>query len=113
MYEHRKQPLASRSKFYARLLNNIFIAVIILSISLFIGIVGYHFTEGFSWLDSVHQSSMILGGMGPVIVDFKTTAGKLFSSAYALFCGIIFITNIGIILAPIAHRLYHRLHMEE
>jgi hypothetical protein len=56
---------------------------------------------------------MILGGMGPVIVDFKTTAGKLFSSAYALFCGIIFITNIGIILAPIAHRLYHRLHMEE
>lgn len=113
MYEHRKQPLASRSRFYARILNNIFIALIVLTISLFIGIIGYHYTEGISWIDSLHQSSMILGGMGPVIVDFNTTGGKLFSSAYALFCGIVFITNIGIILAPIAHRLYHRLHMEE
>jgi len=54
---------------------------------------------------------MILSGMGPV-VEIKTTGGKLFSSFYALFSGIAFITNIGIILAPAAHRLFHRLHVE-
>jgi hypothetical protein len=64
------------------------------------------------WIDALHNASMILSGMGPV-VEIKTVSGKLFSSFYALFSGIAFITNIGIILAPAAHRLFHRLHMEE
>jgi hypothetical protein len=55
---------------------------------------------------------MILSGMGPVI-EVNTVSGKVFSSFYALFSGIVFITNIGIILAPALHRMYHRLHFEE
>jgi len=55
---------------------------------------------------------MILSGMGPVI-EIKNTTGKWFSSLYALFSGIVFITNIGIILAPAIHRLFHVLHVEE
>jgi len=50
--------------------------------------------------------------MGPV-VEIKTVAGKWFSSAYALFSGVVFITNIGIILAPALHRMFHRLHLGE
>jgi len=45
-------------------------------------------------------------------VEIKTMGGKIFSSAYALFSGIIFITNVGVILAPAMHRLFHRLHLE-
>lgn len=81
-------------------------------VCLLIGITGYHFTAGIPWLDSLHNASMILGGMGPV-VEITTVGGKWFSSVYALFCGVIFITNVGVILAPVAHRLIHRLHMEE
>ena len=77
-----------------------------------IGVFGYHYTGDIPWLDSLHNASMILAGMGPV-VEIKTTIGKWFSSLYALFCGVIFITNIGIILAPVAHRLFHRLNLEE
>ena len=83
-----------------------------MAISLLIGIIGYHYLGDASWLDAVHNSSMILGGMGPVI-EITSVSGKLFSSAYALFCGVIFITNVGIILAPALHRLFHRLHLEE
>ena len=50
--------------------------------------------------------------MGPV-VTIETVEGKWFSSIYALFCGVIFISNIGIILAPTIHRIMHRLHMNE
>jgi hypothetical protein len=50
--------------------------------------------------------------MGPVVV-IKSDGGKLFSSVYALFSGVVFITNVGIILAPAIHRLFHRLHVEE
>lgn len=111
MYEHRKQPLAKPTIFYYRVLKNIIFAMIIMTFCLIIGIMGYHYTEGSNWLDSLHQSSMILSGMGPVI-NIQTDAGKWFSSAYALFSGVVFITNIGLILAPALHRLFHKLHLE-
>ena len=113
MYEHHQQPLASRAKYYSRLLNNILLAFSIMGVFLAIGVLGYHYTEGIPWLDSVHQASMILSGMGPIVIDFHTISGKLFSSAYALFSGVVFITNMGLILAPAAHRLFHSLHLKE
>ena len=112
MYEHRKQPLASRSTFYQRILKNIIIALIIMAVCLVIGIAGYHYLGEVPWIDSIHNASMILGGMGPV-VEIKSDTGKIFSSAYALFSGVIFITNVGVILAPALHRIFHRLHLED
>jgi len=97
--------------FYQRVLKNILLAIAVMIICLIIGIFGYHYTANIPWLDAVHNSSMILSGMGPV-VEIKTIAGKWFSSFYALFSGVVFITNIGIILAPVMHRMFHRLHLE-
>ena len=111
MYEHRKQKLASMAIFYQRVLKNILLAVVVLSICLVIGVFGYHYTANIPWLDAIHNASMILSGMGPV-VEIKTVTGKWFSSFYALFSGVVFITNIGIILAPAMHRIFHRLHLE-
>lgn len=112
MYEHKSQPLLKPREFYQRVLKNLLFACGVLAFCLIIGIVGYHATAGVPWIDAVHNASMILSGMGPVI-EIKTTSGKLFSSFYALFSGVIFITNIGIILAPAIHRLIHRLHLQE
>ncbi len=112
MYEHRKQPLASKATFYQRVLKNIIIAFMIMAVCLVIGVAGYHFLAEASWIDALHNASMILSGMGPVI-EIQTTAGKLFSSAYALFSGVVFITNVGVILAPAVHRIFHRLHLNE
>nr|WP_294903094.1 hypothetical protein [uncultured Lacibacter sp.] len=112
MYEHKRQPLASKKIYYKRIARNLFIAFGILSLCLLIGIFGYHYTAGIGWLDSLHNASMILSGMGPV-VTIETTAGKWFSSFYALFSGVVFITNIGLILTPAVHRIFHRLHIEE
>ena len=112
MYEHRKQKLAPMSTFYQRILKNILLAVAVMFICIIIGILGYHYTADIPWLDAIHNSSMILSGMGPV-VEIKTVAGKWFSSFYALFSGVVFITNIGIILAPVMHRMFHRLHLED
>lgn len=112
MYEHRKQPLASKAIFYSRVLKNIFIALFIIAICLAIGTAGYRYTADMSWLDAFHNASMILSGMG-LVDHVSSDTGKIFSSVYALFSGIAFITNIGIILAPALHRIYHRMHIEE
>jgi hypothetical protein len=112
MYEHKKQPLAPLPVYYRRLARSLFLALSVLFISLMIGIMGYHFFGRIPWLDAIHNASMILSGMGPV-VEINTVVCKWFSSCYALFSGVIFITNIGLILAPAAHRLFHKLHLQE
>ena len=111
MYEHKKQKVVPIKTFYKRVLINILLALAIIVVCLIIGIVGYHYTADIPWLDAVHNASMILSGMGPV-VEITTDVGKWFSSIYAIFSGVVFITNMGIILAPAIHRLYHRIHLE-
>lgn len=80
-------------------------------IALGIGVCGYHFIEKIPWIDSILNASMILGGMGPV-TELKTTAGKLFASAYALFSGLTFLAATGVILTPVIHRMFHRFHLD-
>jgi len=112
MYEHRTQPLLPRRLFLLRMLRHGLLALIIVLFSLGIGVVGYHVAAGLSWLDALLNASMILGGMGPVN-ELHTVAGKLFASAYALFSGVAFLATVGILVAPLAHRLFHHLHLEE
>jgi hypothetical protein len=111
-YEHKSEPLATRKVFYNRLFRNAVVAGVILSICLIIGVIGYRYAGPMSWLDALHNASMILSGMGPV-AEVKTAMGKIFSSFYALFSGVAFITNIGMLIAPIVHRFFHILHAEE
>lgn len=112
MYEHKKQPLAPKKVFYKRIGRSLLFSGVVLLISLAIGVVGYHYTTGMDWLDALLNASMILSGMGPVDI-LTSTSGKWFASFYALFSGVIFITNIGLILAPAIHRIMHSLHVEE
>ena len=111
-FEHKKQKIAPPGVFYRRILKNILIATIVIIICLIIGIIGYHYSAGLNWLDSLHNAAMILSGMG-LVDPVRSDGGKIFSSFYALFSGVVFITNIGIILAPALHRIFHKLHMED
>ena len=112
MYEHHRQPLAKQSVFAKRLALNGIIGLILLVFSLSLGILGYHFLEGLSWIDSLLNASMILGGMGPV-APLQTVAGKLFASFYALYSGVVLLAAVGILAAPIFHRFLHRFHLAE
>ena len=76
------------------------------------GIAGYHILAGLGFVDSLLEASMILGGMGPV-KELHSDAAKIFASIYALFSGIIFIALMGIMLAPVAHRVMHKFHVDE
>ena len=49
--------------------------------------------------------------MGPVD-PLTTPAAKIFGIVYALFSGVAFLTMVAMLLAPAAHRLIHRLHLE-
>ncbi|MCR4416145.1 MAG: hypothetical protein NUV92_00160 [Ignavibacteria bacterium] len=83
-----------------------------MTISLLIGMMGYHFFESLNWIDAFINAAMILGGMGPVEIP-QTNGGKIFAGFYALYSGIIFLVAIGVIFAPVFHRMFHLFHWKE
>lgn len=110
-FEHRTAPLLPRWMFLARLLRHFIWALVIMATALGIGMLGYHYFEGFNWIDALLNSSMLLGGMGPVN-PLQSTGGKIFASFYALFSGLVFIVVMGVLLAPVFHRLIHKFHLD-
>jgi len=77
-----------------------------------IGMVGYHILAGLGWVDSFENAAMILGGMGPVD-QMSTTSAKIFAGLYAIFSGLMFLSIMGIVLAPIFHRVMHKFHLAD
>jgi hypothetical protein len=111
-YESRRERLASRRLYAKRLALSFAVAWSIILLSLLIGMWGYHHFERMSWLDAFLNAAMILSGMGPAD-QLKTAGGKFFAGCYALYSGLIVILASGIVLAPIAHRLLHRFHVDQ
>lgn len=109
--EHRSDQVATMRVFLARMLRYALVAGGIIVISLAGGTIGYRLTCGIGWIDSFYMASMILTGMGPV-VPVDTETGKLFSSFFALYSGIMFLSATAVFLSPLVHRLMHILHVD-
>ena len=110
-YEHRNERLLPRRQFLGRLASHGAFVIGLGAVSLLAGMAGYHWLEGLSWIDSFLNASMILGGMGPV-APLLTPAGKLFAGVYALYSGMVLLVMVGVLLAPVLHRLLHRFHLD-
>lgn len=106
--------LPHKKHFFSRLFKSMVLGSMFLVFSLTIGVIGYHHFFNIPWLDSLVNASMILTGMGPVD-RAETDGAKIFSSFYAIYSGVAFLTSVAIILSPIVHRFLHqfRLDMEE
>ena len=111
LYENRAQPLLPRRLFLHRLGRHFLLVLGLVVVSLLIGMLGYHLLAGFSWIDAFLNASMLLGGMGPV-GEIATNSGKIFAGLYALYAGLVLIAASAVLLAPVLHRLLHRLHLE-
>ena len=93
------------------LLRNGLISLLLTLLALGIGMWGYHFFERMPWIDAFLNASMILSGMGPA-TNMVTFGGKAFAGCYALFSGLAFIAIVVIILSPVIHRFFRKLHVD-
>jgi hypothetical protein len=111
MPEHHFKPLPPMSVFLQRVTKGLAISLFLVSLSIGLGMLGYHHFEHMPWIDAFANAAMILSGMGP-LQPMQTFDGKLFAGFYALYSGLAFITIAGIAFAPIFHRFLHRFHLE-
>ena len=110
-YEHISQPVAQLPLYLRRQLRSLAIGLVLIAVSLFAGMLGYHIFVGLSWIDSYENAAMILSGMGPIATP-ESFAGKFFAGSYALYSGIAVLAIAGVITAPLVHRFLHRLHAD-
>lgn len=111
-FESRKQQVANWRTFLRRVLRYSLFSFALIAFSLAIGTFGYRYFTGAPYVDCFHMASMILTGMGPVI-PINTAAAKLFSSFYALYSGVAFLTCTAVFFSPLIHRLLHILHVDD
>jgi hypothetical protein len=112
MFERKHQKVAPPEVFAKRMARAVVLSLVLVVPALCIGIAGYHWIDNLSWVDSLLEASMILGGMGPVN-PLRNDAAKIFASIYALFSGLVLIGVMGIIFTPITHRVLHKFHVEK
>ena len=110
--ENRRQKLTTFPHFLYRLGRYCLFALGLVVFSVLLGMVGYHYFGQIPWLDSFHMACMILTGMGPV-VEMTSPTAKIFSSIYALYSGVAFLSITAVFFSPIIHRLLHILNVEQ
>ena len=112
-FERRHEPVAPGHVFARRVARSVLLGLVVVLVSLGIGVVGYRVSGRLSWLDSLYNASMILGGMGPVDARPEIPgAEKWFASAYALFSGFAILIIAGVMFGPLFHRFLHRFHAD-
>ena len=112
--ERKHEPLLPYPHFLRRLARSILTGFAVVLGALAIGVLGYRWSGGLPWLDSLYNASMILGGMGPVDARSEIPAAeKWFASAYALFSGMALLIIVGVMFAPLFHRFLHHFHLVE
>lgn len=111
MFEQHSDPLLPFSKFLRRMAKHFLAIILLIALSLALGVAGYRLTAGLGWVDAFYNASMILSGMGPAAAMPGDTA-KIFASFYALYSGLFVIAVMGILLAPVFHRVVHKFHQK-
>ncbi len=99
-------------RFVQRMVTHSAFAIVVVMLSLGIGMTGYMRLEHLEWREAFLNSAMLLGGEGPIDLP-KTDSGKLFAGFYALYSGLVVIVVIGILMAPVVHRLLHHFHWSD
>jgi hypothetical protein len=113
VFEHRLEPPLTRQQFVRRLSRHGRYALELILISIAIGMIGYHWLAHQSWVDSFLNTSMLLGGMGPIgDLPNANDASKIFAGIFALYCGLVFLAVSVLLLTPVFHRVLHRFHWE-
>lgn len=112
MFEKRGEKLLPFRWFAQRMFRCFLATLVIVAFSLALGTIGYCHFGGLTWDDGLLNAAMILTGMGPVN-PMVSRSGKIFSTCFALYSGLAFLSMVAIIVTPICHRLIHHFHLDE
>lgn len=111
-WEHHSEPLATHGVFLGRMGRQVLLVAALVAATLALGTVGYILISDLDFVDSFLEASMLLSGAGPLYTERSSgNELKIFSSLFALFSTLVVVSSVGILAAPVVHRVLHRLHV--
>lgn len=112
MYEKTSDRMISTRRFVWRLIRHGLYVIGILALSVLVGAIGFSYFEGHGFEEAILHSSHILAGLGLIQLP-ATNAGRFFVALFGLYASLFFLAAFSVILAPILHRILHRLHLDD
>lgn len=113
MYESRADQVISRRRFAVRMCAHLLLALAFILVSLLLSILGYMWVEeGAHWHDVALNMAMIACGIGPTMLP-ETVQGKVYLALYSAYISVVFVAVLGLVMAPILHRIIHVFHLDE
>ncbi len=112
VFENKHEPLLPYPEFLKRMMRCALCASALLIGTLFLGTIGYYFTEHQACIDGMVNSVLIMTGVG-LIGDLKTVDGKLFTIFFSLLSPIVFYSILMILFTPLLHRFLHSFHLDK
>jgi len=112
MYESKNESLLHPRDFTYRIFSHVGLALLVVAFTLAIGVLGHLLLEPVEWHDAILNTALILAGIGPYIVP-ASVMGKIFFSLYSILVGLVFVATLGLVLAPLAHRIIHKFHLDD
>ena len=98
--------MSKRHHYHSPLNRGLYSLGLIVSVML-LGTLTIHHLENFSYIDSFYFTSMIATGQGPIgDLSLKTTAGKLFTSAFSFISVGALLATLGFLFGPFLGKLW-------
>lgn len=111
-FEHKTDAILTRHAFFGRLFKCFSWTLLIVFLSIAFGWVGYMFAGGISSVDALYRSCLILADKEILDFDIPPSA-KYFESFFVLYARLVFFSIVTLLIAPIAHRILHTLHLQD
>jgi hypothetical protein len=90
---------------------NLYLAALLIALSLVGGMAGFHYTGGYGLVESFSQAALLLGGEGPSGA-YPNDPTRIFAGVYALYSGLAYIILSALLLAPVFSSVLKRHHVE-
>ena len=107
MFENHRAAVLPMRAFLARLVRCAGVGLLIAAGVLGIGTIGYCSFGGLPWIEALENATMVFSRVGHLTVP-EATSGKLLVIAYAFSCRLAGLAIVGVLLAPVVHRAYHK-----
>lgn len=106
-----KKPAPPRRRsFVGQFGTNIVAALVLISVSLTVGTLGYHHYAHMTWVNAFTNAAMMVTSMGP-LDPLNSEGARLFGAFFALYSGFALAATTGLIIAPLIHSFVDRLHV--
>ena len=111
LFESKGESLQPYPQFLRRILLCALLSLSLAAVTIATGAVAYHCLENLPWIDALLNSVLVMCGLG--LTDaLHTSAGKLFTSVFALMSAIVYYSMLAILFTPFLHRLLHHFHLD-